>query len=505
MYGIEVEAFAHELASVSTWISYFQWKAAHGGAWEDPILKKLTNIEHRDALLNPDGTEAQWPEAEFIVGNPPFLGDKKMVGRLGQDYTDALRRVYGDRLPGQSDLVCYWPEKARAMVEAGVVQRAGFVTTNSIRGGKNRTVLERVKATGELFMAYPDEPWAQDGAAVRVSLLAFDNGSEREKHLNGHAVATIHSDLSAGADVSSAVPLFENAGVSFVGMQRGGPFDIPAELAHRWRASPNPGGESNADVIRPWVNGMDLTRRPRGMYIIDFNDMSEEEASRYIEPFEYVRREVKPGRMGLRRANHTRYWWRYQENRPGMRRALEPLTRYIGTSMVAKHRIFSWLPKETVSENLLVVIARDDDFTFGVLNSALHERWARATGTFLGVGNDLRYNVQTCFQTFPFPHPTDKQRVEVEKWARYVAQLRNHLLDNDPRATLTGLYNAVDAMRSQPDSTAPAHALLVAHDRLDAAVAAAYGWEWPLPEDEVLARLLALNLERAKPRETTTA
>ena len=151
MLGLEIEPFAHELAGITLWMGYFQWKRAHGGDWETPVLQSLNNIQNRDALLDPDGAEARWPDAEFIVGNPPFLGDKMMRTQLGSEYTDTLRGVYGDRLPGQSDLVCYWPEKARAMVESGVTRRAGFVTTNSIRGGRNRVVLERIKATGALY------------------------------------------------------------------------------------------------------------------------------------------------------------------------------------------------------------------------------------------------------------------------------------------------------------------------------------------------------------------
>ncbi|MDL2342532.1 class I SAM-dependent DNA methyltransferase [Deinococcus sp. MIMF12] len=497
LLGIEVEPFAHELASVSVWIAHFQWKAAHGGEWETPVLQRLDTIQHRDALLNEDGSEAEWPEAEFIIGNPPFLGDKKMVGGLGRGYTDTLRRVYGDRLPGQSDLVCYWPEKARAMVEAGVTKRAGFVTTNSIRGGKNRVVLERVKATGDIFVAWPDEPWAQDGAAVRVSLFAFDDGAESVKRLNGEVVPTINADLSARVDVSAAVPLPENAGLSFIGTQKGGDFDIPGEVARQWLTLPNPDGVSNADVVKPWVNGMDLTRRPSGRWIVDFGQMTKEEAAQYVAPFEYVVEQVKPEReKNSDRASRER-WWLHQRSRPEMRAATAGLRRFIGIPRVAKHLLPVWLPEGTLPDSQVVVVARDDDFTLGVLASSFHRAWAQTMGTFMGVGNDLRYTPSTCFETFPFPHATDEVKAEVEKAARYVVQLRDHLLAQDPKATLTGLYNAVVALRAHPDATHPAHALLKAHQRLDQAVAAAYGWTWPLSDDEVLARLLALNQERA--------
>ena len=497
MLGIEIEPFAHELASITLWMGYFQWKRAHGGHWETPILQKLNNIQNRDALLNPDGTEATWPDADFIVGNPPFLGDKMMRSQLGEAYTMQLRQTYGDRLPGQSDLVCYWPEKARSMVEAGVTRRAGFVTTNSIRGGKNRVVLDRIKASGDLFMAWPDEPWQQDGAAVRVSLFAFDDGTETLRTLNDGHVSVINADLSVGADVKQAQKLPENAGLSFIGTQKGGAFDIPGDLARSWLALPNPDEVSNADVLKPWVNGLDLTRRPSGRWIIDFAQMDEATAAQYLTPFDYVQQHVKPTKIQNRRANRAKHWWRFDEPAPNLRTGTANLGRFIGIPRVAKHLLPVWLLSGTLPDSQVVVIAREDDFTFGVMASTIHRTWAQMQGTYMGVGNDLRYTPSTCFETFPFPHPTDEQRAEVEKWARYVVQLRGHLLGQNTKATLTGIYNDVEKLRATPDAAHPVSALVTAHARLDQAVAAAYGWEWPLPEDELLARLLALNLERA--------
>lgn len=497
MLGIEIEEFAAELASVTLWIGYIQWNHTHGGYYQVPVLQQLENIENRDALLNEDGTEAEWPAATYITGNPPFLGDKVMRDRLGTEITEAIRKVYGDRLPGQSDLVCYWPEKARALVEAGVTRRAGFVTTNSIRGGKNRVVLERIKASGDLFTAWPDEPWLQDGAAVRVSLFAFDDGSEQVKTLAGQAVADINPDLTSHVDVNRAVRLIENAGKSFIGTQKGGAFDIPTALAQQWLKSPNPDGVANVDVLKPWVNGMDLTRRPSGRWIIDFASMSEGEAAQYLLPMEYVVQHVKPTKIQNRRENRARHWWRFDEPAPNLRAGICGLPRYIGIPRVAKHLLPVWLPEGTLPDSQVVVVARKDDFTFGVLASTIHRLWARSQGTYMGVGNDLRYTSSTCFETFPFPHPTDEQCAEVEKWARFVVTMREHLLAQDAKATLTGLYNEVVRLRAEPDATHPVTALVKVHADLDQAVAAAYGWEWLLSEDEVLARLLALNLERA--------
>lgn len=497
MLGIEIEPFAHELASITLWMGYFQWKRAHGGDWGNPVLQQLDNIQNRDALLDPQGNEAVWPEAEFIVGNPPFLGDKMMRSQLGSEYTERLRGVYSDRLPGQSDLVCYWPEKARAMIEAGLTRRAGFVTTNSIRGGKNRVVLERIKASGDLFMAWPDEPWEQDGAAVRVSLIGFDNGKETLRTLNDEHVGVINADLSAGADVRLARRLPENARLSFVGGMKKGKFDIPGKIAQRWLTLPNPGGVSNADVLKPWVNGMDLTRRHSGTWIIDFDTMPLEQAELYVEPLQYVKDVVKPERDKVSNRLERERWWQHARTAPDLRAALSRLPRVIGIPRVAKHLLPVWLSAPLVVDGQVVVVARDDDFTFGVLASTVHRAWARMQGTYMGVGNDLRYTPSTCFETFPFPHPTDQQRTEVEKWARYVVQMREHFLSQDAKATLTGLYNQIEALRVSPDAAHPVSALATAHNRLDAAVAQAYGWEWPLTEEEILSRLLILNLERA--------
>lgn len=495
MLGIEVEGFAAELASVTLWIGYFQWNRAHGGQWPTPVLERLTNIQHHDALLNEDGTAFEWPDATYIVGNPPFLGGKVMRTRLGDQNVNALFNAYNGQVSREADLVCYWFEKARKAIATGRTRRAGLVTTNSIRGGANREVLQRIQASGSIFNAWSDQPWLQDGAAVRVSFVSFDDGREQTKVLDGHAVQNINADLSTSVDVTSARPLPENMGLSFMGTTKGGSFDIPAELAHSWLAIPNPGGRSNAEVVRPWVNGMDITRRPRNMWVVDFGTRSEAEASEYLAPFEYVREMVKPDRANNKRDSYRQLWWLHAEPRPAMRRAFSGLNRYIVTPRVAKHRLFAWLPKETVPDSAVIAFANDDDLTFGVLQSKVHEVWALAQGTALE--DRPRYTPSTCFETFPFPQSDEGQRAEIEKWARYVVQLRGHLLGKDTKATLTGIYNDVEKLRATPDAAHPVSALVTAHARLDQAVAAAYGWEWPLPEDEVLGRLLALNLERS--------
>ncbi|WP_339098336.1 class I SAM-dependent DNA methyltransferase (plasmid) [Deinococcus sp. VB142] len=498
LLGIEVETFAHELASVAIWIAFFQWKAAHGGEWETPVLQALKTIQNRDALLNPHGSEATWPEAEFIVGNPPFLGNKRMRSGLGSGYIAQLRATYGERVPGDADLVAYWPEKAWELVKTGATRRAGFVTTQAIRTGGSRKVLERVLADGGgIFMAWQNEPWLQDGAAVRVSLFAFDGGTEQTRTVDGQAVASINASLSPAEDVRMAAPLAENAGIAFQGPVKVGAFDIPGELARLWLESPNPDGVSNADVLKPWVNGMDITRRPSDTWIIDFDLMTEEQARQYLLPFAYVEERVKPERLKNRDKQRSTFWWRLGRSGSDLKRASQSKRRLLATPRVAKHRLWVWVPAGTLPDSRVLAVTKDDDFTFGVLQSQIHEIWSLSNSAAHGVGNDPTYVARDCFDPFPFPRPTDEQRAEIEKWAQYIVRLREHLLGQDPKATLTSIYNLVEGLRKEPDAAHTVSALVMAHDRLDQAVAAAYGWEWPLPEDEVLKRLLALNLERA--------
>ncbi|MHA0043962.1 class I SAM-dependent DNA methyltransferase [Deinococcus sp. PEB2-63] len=511
--GIEIEPFAHELASVSVWIAYFQWKSAHGGEWDTPVLQRLPQIRHGDALLT--GTEGEsgettyaetvWSPAEFIVGNPPFLGEKKQGPRLGLPYVTALRTTYHGRVAASSDLVCYWFEKARALIEAGVTRRAGLISTNSINMLGNRQVLERILATGAIFRAWPNLPWLQDGAAVRVAAVCFDDGQEQERFLGqlvGEGtpqeqavltpVAAIHANLSAGPDVTQAVRLPENAGLSFQGVKLAGDFDVTGEVARAWLALPNPGGVDNADVLRPLLNGDDLMDVRGDRWVIDFEARSEVEAAQYLVPFAHVVEHVKPVRLKNKDKMRSTFWWHLARPYTGMRQALAPLSRYLGTSIVAKHRAFVWCDARDLASGRLVVVASDQDWMHGVLNSRIHVLWAQRAGSTHGKANDLTYTSTTCFETFPFPEWTPETQEAVADAARFVEKAREGLRTQG--FTLTGMYNALAAVDG---TSSPAYTLKLAHDRLDQAVAAAYGWDWPLSEDDVLARLLALNLERS--------
>ncbi len=491
--GIELNHYAAELARVTIWIGQIQWMLQNGFAYErDPILRPLDAIRSVDAVLdlsNPDHpTEPEWPEAEFIVGNPPFLGSRLFRRRLGDEYVDALFRLYDGRVTQEADFVTYWFEKAREMVVAGTVKRAGLLATQGIRGGANRRALERIKESGDIFMAISDREWILEGAAVHVSFIAFDNGTETERLLDDVPVVSINADLTSGLDLTAARPLRENEGIAFQGPVKIGPFDIRGDLARRMLAAPNPDGRSNADVVRPWVNGRDIGGRPRGMWIVDFGEMPEDEAALYEAPFEYVRAHVRPIRETNRRERRRRLWWQHGETVPGFRAAMVGLSRYIATPRVSRHRVFVWVPAETLPDSAVVGIAKDDDFTFGVLHSSVHEAWARRVGTQLRERESgFRYTPRTTFEPFPFPEPTDDQRRAVANAAAELVKYRDGWLRAVEGRTLTELYNDPPAWLSHQ------------HDRLDAAVLGAYGWP-DVSEEELLRRLLELNAERTLAR-----
>ena len=496
MLGLEINPYAVQLARTSLWIGYVQWHHSNGFPYaQRPILTPLVTIQQTDAILDlsdPENPrEPEWPEAQFIIGNPPFLGNKLLRAHLGDNYVRHMFSQYSGRVPGGADLVCYWFEKARDMVGKGTVKRAGLLATQGIRGGANRRVLQRIKGTGDIFLAWSDHPWILDGAAVNISIVGFDNGSEVNRELDGNRAASINANLTKGMDFTTAARLTGNLGIAFMGDTKGGPFDILESIALNLIDQPNPDGRKNRDVVRPRVNGRDVTSRPSGTWIVDFGvDLPVTEAALYEAPFEYVNTHVRPSRMHSKRQKYTDDWWIHMEPRPGMRQALQGLERYIATPTTAKHRLFAWLSAELLPDHSLIAIARDDDCTFGVLHSRIHEVWALSMGTQLE--SRPRYTPTTCFETFPFPEPTDEQRDAIAEAARELDQLRQGWL-NPPNATeselkkrtLTILYNARPTW------------LKMVHEKLDAAVADAYGWPAGLEDAAILERLLALNLERA--------
>ncbi len=528
--GIEINTYAAELARVSVWIGEIQWMLRNGfGVSRNPILKPLDNIECRDAIRNPDNTAAPWPRADVIVSNPPYLGAKLMYRKIGKPETQAIRAIYKGRLPGFTDLVCYWLENARALIEAGELTRAGMVTTNSIRKNTNLPVMHRILATTRFYEAWPEQKWTLDGAAVDVSLFCFGQAAGHACRLDGADVPFINPDLTSGLDLTKAGPLAENAGGAFLGIQKSGPFDVPGATARAWMAEPaNPNGRTNAEVLKPYWNGDDVTGRPRDMWFIDLPlKLEKAEASLFNSPFHHIA--TTPDEDGklveqLRAELEDRAgprWWEPHWPRPEMRSRIVGLPRYIVTPETAEHRLFVWLAYPVLPDKNLIVIPRSDDLMFGLLHSRFHAAWA------LRKGSDLqdrpRYTHTTTFATFPFPAgmtPADDvaaaralpTAAAIEAAAKRLDDLRNgylypaNLVTYQPEVatgfpnraipvsedaaaalagrTLTGLYN------DPPDW------LVEAHRKLDEAVAAAYGWPAAIDQDEALVKLFDLNQER---------
>ena len=600
--AIELNAYAFELAQVSVQIGFLQWRRDNGfGNDRSPVLQNLDGFENKDALLNETfrkkpkdlkaaqaeehgredelfkvHTERAWPACHVIVGNPPFLGDKLMRGELGDDYIDQLRRIFGKRIPGQSDLCCYWFEKARQQIEDGKCKRAGLLATQGIRGGANREVLKRIKRTGDIFFAESDRAWILAGANVHISMAGFDDGAEPTRILDGRAVATINANLSASADVTAARRLNANQGVAYIGTTKKAPLDIAEEIALTLLHSPSPNARPNSDVIVPYLNAGGLVRRDPHTWLIDFGaNFSEEQAAQYEAPFAKVEENVWPLRQNHREAIQKKFWWRQARPCPEMKAAIADLPRFLVTPTVSKHRVFAWLQNPCNADHQLYVFARADDYFFGVLQSRFHEVWALKLGTRLETRP--RYTPTTCFETFPLPYSPgaevlpDDTNIEAKlkaakfyasaimredpppytiaehcaaisaaarelnelrerwlnppewtmprvlefpgatdgPWARFIGKVGARGIgtvrypltqprDADcaaklARRTLTNLYNERPAW------------LANAHARLDAAVAAAYGFPADLSDDEILARLLELNLARSAAEQSPTA
>ncbi|MBN1317124.1 MAG: class I SAM-dependent DNA methyltransferase, partial [Anaerolineales bacterium] len=503
LHGIEINPYAHQLAQATIWIGYIQWLRENGyGAPPEPILQILDNILNMDAILayDADGNvvEPEWPAADVIIGNPPFLGGNKIRQEFGDEKVDALFMLYKERVPAFADLVCYWFEKARLMIEKKRTKRVGLLATNSIRGGVNRKVLERIKETGNIFWAQSNRDWVLDGAAVNVSMIGFDNGAQTEQWLDNFQVNQINSDLTAALDLTRAHTLSENMGICYIGSKKAGAFDIDAEFAYRLLSSPvNPNGCSNSDVIFPWINGRSIVGRDKERWTIYFGELGQDEASLYEAPFEYVYKFIYPERINNNEERARLKWWQHRRPATEMWDSVKKLKRYIATPRISKYRIFIWVSNRSMPDDGIYIFSRADDYFFGILHSKPHELWALRQGTSLE--DRPRYTPTTTFETFPFPwppghEPAGDSRVEaIAQAARELVEKRDNWL-NPPGAseaelkkrTLTNLYNQRPTW------------LDLAHKKLDKAVFAAYGWPDGLGDDEILEKLLTLNLGRAQ-------
>lgn len=598
LLGIELNPRAAEIAEMVLWIGYLQWHFRTRGNVmpPQPVLKDFHNIECRDAVLDYDDVEfvtddkgipitrwdgktynnhnvtggvipddsarvpleryvnprkAEWPEADFVVGNPPFIGAAPMRAALGDGYVEALRGAWKN-MPESADFVMYWWDHAAELTRNGKLRQFGLITTNSLRQTFNRRVVERHlsdKKPLSLVFAIPDHPWVDstDGAAVRIAMTVgtaeagigrvlttqteepADDGEIQVSFARRDGL--IYADLSVGANVVSAVSLQANCDLSNRGVQLfGAGFIVTWQEAGALGLGIVAGLENH---IRPYRNGRDLNDKSRDAFVIDFFGLSMDDArARFPAAFQRVLEKVKPERDQNNREVRKRNWWLFGETNPKLRKQLLGLVRYIATVETSKHRTFQYLDAAVLPDNKLVAIALSDAYHLGVLSSRSHTTWALAAGSWLGVGNDPVYVKTRCFETFPFPAATPEQQSRIRDLAEQLDTHRKKQQAQHAELTLTGMYNVLEKLKSGAALTAKEKVIheqgLVAvlktlHDELDRAVLEAYGWRdlAPLQDvvngnaalasvgmatredaqraltDALLERLVALNAERA--------
>ena len=589
--GLELNPRAAAIAEIVLWIGYLQWHHRIHGKLDipDPVLRDFQNIQQYDALIEYDSREpeldaegeaktvwdgitmevsptsgdlipdqtsritvyrysnprrAAWPEADFIIGNPPFIGEKRMRDALGDGYVDAVRSVYQE-LPA-CDLVMYWWHRAAELVAAGDANQFGFITTNSVVQTKNRAVMaHHLERGASIRVAIPDHPWVDgnDGAAVRIAMTVVSSGDgsgvrlettdeieleEDEARLVRFASrrGRIFSDLRVGAALVDATELRSNSGIVFQGVKLvGDGFLVSKEKRQEWLHQ-SPEWER---FLPRLVAGSDLTKRRPPRYCIDFFGLNADEARAAFPPgFQKVLSDVKPFRDQVRRQAHRERFWIYGESRPAMRRAIRGLERCIVTSEVSKHRFFTFLePEDTLADGSLAVVASADPMVLGVLSSRLHVCWALAQGGLLE--SRPRWQNGPCFLNFPFPEATADQLAKVRDLAIRIDGHRKQQLASHPALTLTDMYNVLELINSGESIHAMKKERVVyeqgliellrdLHRELDHAVFQSYGWDdlgavlvgkagatTPYPEktaeqreaeEALLVRLIELNQRR---------
>ncbi|RWQ72053.1 MAG: class I SAM-dependent DNA methyltransferase [Mesorhizobium sp.] len=552
--GLELNPRAAAIAELVVWIGYLQQHyRTRTGHPAEPILRAFKNINfgHRegyDAVLTWDGypvpsiveedgkrmetfpnaRRPHWPEAEFIVGNPPFIGNKRMRDLLSSPYVDILRKLYGD-VPESIDFVMYWWDRAASLLTCinPKIRRFGLVTTNSITQNYNRRVIQAYldgRTHVSLVFAVPDHPWTKSdrsSAAVRIAMTVAERGIEQGKLLEieeelgldsdspqlrfSFKVGRISSDLAIGPEFAATKQLLANADMSHQGV---------TPLGEGFRLSRSEvqllGYDINdlPSVISRYLIGRDLVQSPQERYIIDLFGFDEYSARKaYPKLFQVILEKVKPERETKNRLAYRDKFWIYAEPRARMREALGNLERYIVTCRTAKHRVFSLVDKSYLSDAKIVAIAAADSYILSVLNSRLHVNWAMRTGAWLGIGNDSNYNHSECFAKFPFPDPSDTLKQQLRDAGEELDALRKKVLAEHPDLTLTGLYNVLEKLRAgtaltEKDEDVKTRGLVLIlqelHETIDRLTAEAYGWPTDLSDEQILERLVALNAERAK-------
>lgn len=540
-YGLELNPRAAVIAELVLWIGWLRWRTRNDpDAVPEPVLRKTDTINFGrhggyDAVLRQRATGepdfehpvlAEWPDADFIVGNPPFIGKGSVMRKaLGDDYVEAVWRA-NPRVPKSADFVMQWWDRAAHILAARPtpLTRFGFVTTNSISQSFSRKVIDRhLNGDGmSLLFAIPDHPWtkaSKDAAAVRIAMTVVGGGVQTgqlveivdEQGLETDdprlqercSIGRINPDISLGTDLTTSVPMTANQGLSCNGMMLAGQgFKISKSLADRLVRED---GDAARAVVRQHIGGSELVQRWLGEYVIDFAHHTEQEARRLFPAcYQHVLATVKPGRDSNRRPALKRRWWVFAEPRFTFRPALTGLDRYIATTRTSKHRLFQFVPSDLVPNHEVVAIALNDGFSLGVLSSRIHLVWALMSGGTLE--DRPRYNKARCFDQFPFPDANAAQQARIAELAEELDITRKVVLSEVSGLTMTELYNLRDKLRSgatmdlsQQDRARTARAGIVnrLHEQLDEAVAAAYGWPADLAPAEIVTRLVALNAERA--------
>ena len=573
--GIEINPRAAAIADLVIWIGYLQW---HFRRYQDtqpqtPILRAFGNIECRDAVLAYDGVEpdvdaktgevrtrwgggmmvhpvtgeevpdpsdrrtiyrylnarpAVWPVADYIVSNPPFLGNRTMREVLGDGYSEALRSCYQE-VSSTVDYVMYWWHVSASLTADKKISRFGLITTNTISQTRQRSVIEYFSKYVSIFYAVPDHPWSNLGAAVRVAMTAAHSAKKKSRlsqigqcslvedleQFYIDLVDQINSDLRSGVDLSRAKSLLSNSKICSDGVK---PYGAGFSVNHT-NISGFP--ESEMEIVKKYINGKDITQKRRGISILDCFGLAEEDLRReYPFAYQWLTDNVKPSRIAQRDSKIRDNWWLFERNRPELRDAIKGLSRYIATVKTSKHRFFVFLDFDILPDQQIVAIPSQDACFLGILSSQVHVVWSLAAGGTLE--DRPRYNNSVCFDPFPFPDPTEHQKQTIRTLGEQLDRHRKTVQATHPDITITGMYNLLEKIRAgqplddkdrQYNDRALVTTLKQIHDDLDRATFSAYGWDDLIPswetqhtdptakehlENQILERLVKLNAQRAE-------
>lgn len=475
-YGIDINPFAVELARVTLTIAK---KVAIDKL--DLTEKELPFDTLNNNIICEDALFTSWVQADAIIGNPPFLGGKRLRQKLGDEYAEKIYKQFKD-VKGQPDFCTLWFRKANDNLSKN--GRVGLVGTNSITQNVSRTAsLDYVvENDGYIHDVISSQVWSGD-ANVHVSIVNWSKQKSDKLFLDDLPVEKISTSLKNEISVSLAQKLKANKNYSFESCALGGKGFVVSESEAKQMIEQN---QNNKDVLKPMLDGKSLINLHLQKYwVIDFNDLSIEEASNYKMPFQIVREKVKPERDLNRRKARRINWWKYGEKRPAMRKALTGLTCYFAIPKVTKYTVFSPIDISILPCEANMVVASDDYYILGILNSKVHRLWVKAQSSTLK--GDTRYTNTTCFETFPFPqHPCKGNLVQqIRDKTVELHKYRTEQIEQKQWG-ITQLYNEY--------FHEPSSKLYKLHQQLDKLVIGAYGFE---KNDDILAKLLELNLELA--------